>query len=167
MKNGRWNPNTEPSPQYRPRQEERGCGILKEQTASTSEITPRQPHGNQDISQGVGSPLAAHPGNRMPMGTGDKVCEQTAFRDAMRQFYTDLTGRQSCSRKSEHTQASKVVVPTLTQSPAQKSFKLKSTVTVVESASQPTHRSSSRSRRAADTSAWCPSRGAPYHLIGV
>ena len=77
------------------------------------------------------------------MGTGDKACEQTAFRDVMRQCYMDLASRQSCSRKREHTQASRVAMPTPMQSLTQKSFKLKSTVTVVEPALQPRHRSSS------------------------
>ena len=60
------------------------------------------------------------------------------------------------------------------QSPAQKAFKLKSTVTVVEPASRPRHRSNSHHRsssrhrpQVSDMPAWRPHRGVPYHLIGI
>ena len=56
------------SPAMHSRQEERGHSILKKRTANTSETVPRQPHGNQGMPRGVGSPLATHPGNNMPMG---------------------------------------------------------------------------------------------------
>ena len=153
---------------------------------------PRQPYG--DEPRGVGSPLAAHPGNRTPMGTTlqpphpgvwrrgaspYQVEQQTAFQMAMKQCYTDYASSRSSSRKREHTQ-SRAVAPTPMQSPAQKAFKLKSTVTVVEPASRPRHRSNSRHRssshhrsssrhrpQASDMPAWRPHRGAPYHLIGV
>ena len=61
-------PKRRPSPQHRPRQEERGCSILKKKTANTNLTTPRQPYGDGG-PRGMGSPLAAHPGNRTPMGT--------------------------------------------------------------------------------------------------
>ena len=152
-----------PSPQHRPCQEERGRSILKKRMANTDLTTPRQPHGNGE-PRGVGSPLAAHPGNRMPMGTmlqpahqlthpgirkpgtiSYKEDQQTVFQMAMKQCYTDCISSRSRSRKREHTQ-SRAVTPTPMQSPAQKAFKLKSTVTVVEPAPQPRHRSSSHHR---------------------
>ena len=93
--------------------------------------------------------------------------QQTAFQMAMKQCYTDCTSSRSHLRKREHTQ-SRAVTPTPMQSPAQKTFKLKSTVTVVEPALQPRHRSSSRHRlRVSDTPVWHPHRGVPYHLIGI
>ena len=149
-------PKRRPSPQHRPYLEERGRSILKKRTANTNVTMPRQPYGDVE-PRGVGSPLAAHPGNRMPMGTtltpthpgirkpgatSFKVEQQTAFQTAMKQCYTDYASSRSRSRKREHTQ-SRAVTPTPTQSPAQKAFKLKSTVTVVEPAPQPRHRSSS------------------------
>ena len=191
-------PKCWPSPQHRPQQEERGHSILKKRTANMNLPVPRQPYGD-DEPHGVGSPLAAHPGNRTPMGTTlqpphpgvqrpgaspYQVEQQTAFQTALRQCYTDYASSRSSLRKREHTQ-SRAVVLTPTQSPAQKAFKLKSTVTVVEAASRPRHRSgsrhrssshhrsgsrhrsSSRHRQASDTPAWRPHRGAPYHLIGV
>ena len=174
-------PKHRPSPQHRPCQEERGRSILKKRTANTDLTMPRQPHGDGE-PHGVGSPLAAHPGNRTPMGTTlqptypgirkpgaspYKEEQQTAFQTAMKQCYTDYASSRSRSRKREHTQ-SRAVMPTPMQSPAQKTFKLKSTVTVVEPALQPRHRSSSRHRpRVSDTPVWHPHRGAPYHLIGI
>ena len=160
-------PKCRPSPQQCPRQEERGHSILKKQTANTSKTVPRQPHGDQDVLRGIGSPLTAHPGNRTQMGTGDRACQQTAFQDALRQCYTDLANHRSCSRKREHMQALKVAAPTPMQSPAQKSFKLKSMVTVVEPASQPMHRSGSHNQQVGNTPAWHQSRRVPYHLIGI
>ena len=135
-------PKRRPSPQYQPRQEVRGRSILKKRTANTNLPVVRQPYGD-DEPHGVGSPLAAHPGNRMPMGTTlqpphpgvrrpgaspYQVEQQTAFQTAMRQCYTDYASSRSSSRKREHTQ-SRVLAPTPMQSPAQKAFKLKSTVT--------------------------------------
>ena len=174
-------PKCRPSPQYRPCQEERGRSILKKKMANTDMTMPRQPHGDGE-PRGMGSPLVAHPGNRIPMGTTLKPPhlgiqkpgaspyqeeQQTAFQMAMKQCYTDYASSRSRSRKREHTQL-RMVTPTPTQSPAQKAFKLKSTVTVVEPASQSRHRSSSHHRpRVNDTTAWRPHRGVPYHLIGV
>ena len=45
-----------------------GCGrsILKKMTATS--VTPRKPHTIGDVPSGVGSPLAKHPGNRVPQG---------------------------------------------------------------------------------------------------
>ena len=52
------------SPQHRPRQEERGRSILKKRMANTDKAVPRQPHSNQGVHRGIGSPLAAFPDNR-------------------------------------------------------------------------------------------------------
>ena len=129
---------------------------------------PRQPYGDEDVPHGMGSPLVAHPGNRMPQGTTTMAGEQTAFQMAMKQCHTDYMSSRSRSRKRENTQLVRAATPTPTQLPAQKNFKLKATVTVVEPASQPRHRSSSRNRRQVnETPAWRPHHGAPYHLIGV
>ena len=175
-------PKRRPSPQHRPCQEERGRSILKKRTANTDLTMPRQPYGDGE-PHGMGSPLAAHPGNRTPGrttflptqpgiqkpgATPYKVEQQTAFQMAMKQCYTDYASSRSRSRKREHTQSLKAATPTPMQSPAQKTFKLKSTVTVVEPASQPRHRSSSHHKpRASDTPVWCPHHGVPYHLIGI
>ena len=105
----------------------------------------------------------------MPMGTGDKACQQTAFQDALKQCYMDYAS-QSWSRRREHAQVPtlKASVPTPTQSPAQKSFKLKSTVTLVNKAPQPRSGSSSRNKaRTEQTPIWHPTSRVPYHLIGV
>ena len=51
------------------RDEGRGRSILKKTTANMSTVTiPQQPHTISDIPSGVGSPLAKHPGNRVPSG---------------------------------------------------------------------------------------------------
>ena len=51
------------------RDEGHGRSILKKMTANTSTGTiPRQPHTIGDVPSGVGSPLAKHPGNRVPSG---------------------------------------------------------------------------------------------------
>ena len=120
-----------------------------------------------------------HPGVRRPGASPYQEEQQTAFQTAMKQCYTDYASSRSCLRKREHIQ-SRAVTPTPMQSPAQKAFKLKSTVTVVEPASQPRHRSSSHHRsssrhrssshhgpQVSDTPVWRPHCGVPYHLIGV
>ena len=129
---------------------------------------PRQPHSNQGVPRGIGSPLATFPDNRTPMGTGDGSNQQQAFQTALKQCYSDYASGRSCSRKREHTQSRRTAAPTPMQLPAQKNFKVKSTVTLVEPASQPRCRSSSRHRRrASETPTWRPHRRVPYHLIGV
>ena len=145
------------SPQHRPRQEERGRSILKKRMANTDKAAPRQPHSDQ----------AAFPDNRTPMGTGDGLNQQQAFQTVLKQCYSDYASGRSGSRKREHTQPKRTAVPTPMQSPAQKNFKVKSTVTLVEPASQPRHRSHSHRGRASETPAWRPHRRAPYHLIGI
>ena len=84
-------PKCRPSPKCRPRNEQKGCSILKKKTANTSAPmpTPRQPHNIEP--RGVGSPLAAHPGVRVPGATRHKMEAQTAFQTALRQCYTDYT----------------------------------------------------------------------------
>ena len=85
----------------------------------------------------------------------------------LKQCYSDYASGRSSSRKREHTQSRRMAAPTPTQLPAQKNFKVKSTVTLVEPASQPRHRSHSHQGRVSETPAWCPHRRAPYHLIGI
>ena len=156
------------SPQHRPRQEERGRSILKKRTANTDKAAPRQPHSNQGVPHGIGSPLATFPDNRTPMGTGDRSNQQQAFQTTLKQCYSDYASGRSHSRKREHTQSRRTAAPTPMQSPAQKNFKVKSTVTLVEPASQPRCRSCSRHRGwASEMPTWCPHRRAPYHLIGI
>ena len=126
--------------------------------ANTDKAALRQPHSDQ----------AAFPDNRTPMGTGDRSNQQQGFQTVLKQCYSDYASGRSCSRKREHTQSKKTAVPTPMQSPAQKNFKVKSTVTLVEPALQPRRRSSSRRRgQASETPAWRPHRRAPYHLIGI
>ena len=129
------------SPPLRPRQEERGRSILKKRPTDTMGTIPRKPRTEQEVPRGVGSPLtlAPHPGVRTPTGTtpthhgSPKQEEQTAFSDALRKCYTDYVERRSRSRKREHLPHGNLAASsTPTQSPAQKSFKLQSTVTVVE-----------------------------------
>ena len=127
-------PRRQLSPQHRPHQEERGCSILKKQTANTDKAVPRQPHSDQGVHHGVGSPLATFLDNRMPMGTGDRSNQQQAFQTALKQCYSDYVSGRSSSRKREHTQSRRTAAATPTQSPAQKNFKVKSTVTLVEPA---------------------------------
>ena len=155
------------SPQHRPHQEERGRSILKKRTANTDKAAPRQPHSNQGVHRGVLSPLATFLDNRTPMGTGDRSNQQQAFQTTLKQCYSDYVSGRSHSRKREHTQSRRMAAPTPTQSPAQKNFKVKSMVTLVEPASQPSRRSHSRRGRASETPAWCPYHRAPYHLIGI
>ena len=120
-----------------------------------------------------------HPGVRRPGASPYQEEQQMAFQTAMKQCYTNYASSRSGSRKREHIQL-RAVTPTPTQSPAQKAFKLKSMVTIVEPALQPRHRSSSHHRssslhrsssrhrpQVSDTPVWRPHRGAPYHLIGV
>ena len=137
---------------------------------------PHSLHAEQEVPRGVGSPLALalHPGTRMPTGTTPKHIgspqqeEQTTFRDALKKCYTDYVQSRSRSRKREHAQGTLAATSTPTQSPAQKSFKLKSTVTVVEPATRPRDHSCSCNRgRPEVTPVWRPERNAPYHLIGV
>ena len=132
------------SPQHRPCQEDRGRSILKKRTANTDKAALRQPHSDQSVPHGIGSPLAAFPDNRTPMGTGDRSNQQQAFQTALKQCYSDYASGRSRSRKREHTQPRRTAAPTPMQSPAQKNFKVKSMVTLVESASQPRCRSRSR-----------------------
>ena len=136
--------------------------------ANTDKAAPRQPHSDQGVLHSVGSPLAAFLDNRTPMGTGDRSNQQQAFQTSLKQCYSDYASGRSGSRKREHTQSRGTAAPTPMQSPAQKNFKVKSTVTLVEPASQPRWRSYSRRQgRASETPTWCPHRRVPYHLIGV
>ena len=149
-------------------QGERGNSILKKQMANTDKAAPRQPHSDQGVPHGIGTPLAFFLDNRMPMGTGDRSNQQQAFQTALKQCYSDYASGRSCSREREHIQSRRMAAPTPMQSPAQKNFKVKSMVTLVEPASQPRCRSHSRRRgRASEMPAWCPHCRVPYHLIGI
>ena len=166
------------SPPLRPHQEERGRSILKKRPTDTMGTIPQRPHGEQEVPRGVGSPLtlAPHPGVRMPTGTMPKYIgsqqqeEQTAFQDALRKCYTDYIEKRSRSQKREHGKGSLAASSTPTQSLAQKSFKLKSAMTVVEQVTKPKTRDHSCSRnrwRPEETTVWRPECTAPYHLIGI
>ena len=166
------------SPPMRPRQEERGRSILKKRPTDTMGTIPRKPRTEQEVPRGVGSPLtlAPHLGVRTPTGTtptyhgSPKQEEQTAFSDALRKCYTDYVEKRSRSRKREHLPHGNLAASsTPTQSPAQKSFKLQSTVTVPERPTKPKKRDRSRSRNTEQpkTTSWRPECTAPYHLIGV
>ena len=159
-------PKRRASPEQGPRHEERGRSILKKKTANTGQDAKasRSTRSDPDVPRGVGSPLSRLPGNRTPMGTGSsQASQQTAFQDALKKCYEDSVASRSRSRKREHSQALKATAPTPTQSPAQKNFKLKSTVTVVSNAA----RSGNQSQRREPTPAWRPTDRAPYHLINV
>ena len=126
--------------------------------ANTDKAAPRQPHSDQ----------AAFPDNRTPMEAGDRSNQQQAFQTSLKQCYLDYASGRSGSRKREHTQSRGTAAPTPMQLPAQKNFKVKSTVALVEPASQPRCRSSSHCRgRVSEMPTWRPHRRAPYHLIGV
>ena len=145
-------PKRRASPEQGPRHEERGRSILKKKTANTGQDTKasRSTRSDPDVPRGIGSPLSRLPRNRTPMGTGSQASQQTAFQDALKKCYEDSVASRSRSRKREHSQALKVMAPMPTQSPAQKNFKLKSTVTVVSNAV----RSRNQSQRREPMPAW-------------
>ena len=92
----------------RTRVEGQGRSILKKETANTpTGATPREPHTISDIPSGVGSPLARHPGNRVP--TGDFRL-RSGFQSQLKVTYDSYTAlkrsstsrKRSSSRKPEH-----------------------------------------------------------------
>ena len=115
------------------RDEGRGRSILKKTIANTSTGTiPRQPHTIGDIPSGVGSPLAKHPGNRVPSGD---FSLKSGFQSQLQMFqsetkktydwYTSLKQlylyvKRSSSRKQECQTQPKPLLETPTQSPLQK-----------------------------------------------
>ena len=159
-------PKCQASPEQGPCHEERGRSILKKKTANTGQDAKasQSTQSDPDVPRGIGSPLSRLLGNRTSMGTGSsQASQQTAFQDALKKCYEDSVASRSRSRKREHSQVLKATVPTPTQSPAQKNFKLKSTVTVVSNAAQSGNQSQCRE----PTPAWRPTDRAPYHLINV
>ena len=127
------------------RDEGHGRSILKKITANTATGTILwQPHTIGDVPSGVGSPLAKHPGNRVPSGD---FSFRSGFQSQLQAFqahtqktydwYTKLKQSQSyvkrsSSRKREHQAQPKPLVETPTQSPLQKTGRLQSVVSVVQ-----------------------------------
>ena len=109
------------------RDEGRGQSILKKMTANTLTGTiPQQPHTIGDVPSGVGSPLAKHPGNRIPSGD---FSFRLGFQSQLQMFqshtkktydwYTSLKQsypyvKQSSSRKRECQTQPKPLVETPT-----------------------------------------------------
>ena len=159
-------PKRRASPEQGLCHEEWGHSILKKKTANTGPDAEasRSTRSDPDAPRGIGSPLSRLPRNRTPMGTGSsRASQQTAFQDTLKKCYEDSVASRSRSRKREHSQALRATAPTPTQLPAQKSFKLKSTVTVVSNVAW----SGNQSQRREPTPAWRPTDRAPYHLISV
>ena len=115
------------------RDEGHGRSILKKTTANTMTGTIlRQPHIIGDVPSGVGSPLAKHPGNRVPSGdfslkSGFQSQMQTFQSETKKMYdwYTTLKQlypyvKWSSSRKQECQAQPKPLVETPSQSPLQK-----------------------------------------------
>ena len=113
-----------------------GRSILKKETVNTATSTiPRQPHTIGDIPSGAGSPLAKHPGNRVPSGD---FRFRSGFQSQLKGFqsqvkvtydsYTSLkqsyTSFRESSRKQECQTQPKPLVEMPTQSPLQKTGQL-------------------------------------------
>ena len=151
----------------RPRAEGRGRSILKKETVNTATgAIPWRPHASDAIPSGVGSPLAKHPGNRIPQGN-------FMFRTQLKATYDSYVDLRPSSRKREHQTLPKPLVETPTQSPLQKTGRLQSVVTMVQKKAtleQPQRdRSTHRDRSEDDVIAQrCSDRtftSAPYHLM--
>ena len=130
------------------RDEGRSRSILKKMTANTASTAtgaiPWQPHTIGDVPSGVGSPLAKHPGNRVPSGD---FSFRSGFQSQLQVFqahtqktydwYTKLKQSQSyvkrpSSRKRERQAQPKPLMETPIQSPLQKMGRLQSVVSVVQ-----------------------------------
>ena len=152
-------------------------------TANTAtDAIPRQPHTIGDVPSGIGSPLAKHPGNRVPSGdfsfkSGFQSQLQMLQSHAKKTYdwYTSLKQsypyvKQSSSRKRECQTQPKPLVETSTQSPLQKTGRLQSVVSMVQKEQSKRDRSTQRDRCDDDVPAHrCANRAfetAPYHLIG-
>ena len=107
------------------RDEGHGRSILKKMTVTSA--IPRKPHTIGDIPSGIGSPLAKHPGNRVPQGDF-----RLRFQAQLKATYRSYTSFRQSSRKREHQTQPKLLVVTPTQSPLQKTGWLQSVVTVVQ-----------------------------------
>ena len=167
------------------RDEDRGRSILKKITANTVSTAtgaiPWQPHTIGDVPSGVGSPLAKHPGNRVPLGdfsfrSGFQSQLQAfqAHTQKMYNWYTKLKQsqsyvKQSSSRKRECQAQPKPLMETPTQSPLQKTGCLQSVVSVVQKKQPKRDRSAQRDPCDDDVPICRHDDGtfetAPYHLI--
>ena len=165
------------------RDEGHGQSILKKMTANMSTSTiPRQPHTIGDVPSGIGSPLAKHPGNRVPSGD---FSLRSGFQSQLQMFqletkkmcdwYTSLKQlypyvKQLSSRKRERQTQPKPLVETPTQSPLQKTGRLQSVVTMVQKEQPKRDRSTQRDQCNDDAPTCRRANGtfetAPYHLIG-
>ena len=126
------------------RVEGHGRSILKKMMVNTMTATiPWQPHRIGDIPSGIGSPLAKHPGNRVPSGD---FTPKLGFQSQLQAFQLEtkkaynwyMTLKQlypyvnrSSSRKRECQAQPKPLVEMPSQSPLQKTGQLQSVVTVV------------------------------------
>ena len=172
------------------RDEGQGRSILKKMMANTATGTiPRQPHTIGNIPSGVGSPLAKHPGNRIPSGdfsfrsgfqsqlkgfqsqakvTYDSYTSLKQSYMSLKQSYTSF--KRSSSRKQERQTQPKPLAETPTQSPLQKTGRLQSVVSVVQKEQPKRDRSTQHDRCEDDVTACrCTDETletAPYHLIG-
>ena len=126
-------PKQRPSPQTRVCHEERGRCILKKKTANTPTDTPRQPHPGTHTPGpfGVGSLLARLYEHE---ATNAQVQSTRTFQTKMKDCYDSYTESRSRSRKQEHQTIPKTVSVTPTQSPLQKTVKLKSIMSKVQKA---------------------------------
>ena len=166
------------------RDEGRGRSILKKMTANTASTAtgaiPRQPHAISNVPSGIGSPLAKHPSNRVPLGD---FSFKSGFQSQLQAFqahtqktydwYTKLKQSQSCakwpsSRKQERQAQPKPLMETPTQSPLQKTGRLQSVVSVVQKEQPKRDRSTQRDPCDDDVPVHRHADGtfetAPYHL---
>ena len=151
------------TPGQRPRAEGWGRSILKKEMANTAtSAIPQQPHASDDVSSGVGSPLAKLPGNRVPQG-------DFRFQAQLKVTYESYISLRLPSRKQEHQTQPKPLVETPTQSPLQKTGRLQSVVSMVQKERPKWDKSMQRDRSRDGVTAHRRSNGmfmsAPYHLI--
>ena len=112
------------------RAEGRGRSILKKETVNTATgAISRQPHTIGNVPSGVGSPLAKHPGNRVPSGdfsfSSGFQSQLKGFQSQVKVTYDSYTSlkqsntsfKWSSSRKWERQTQPKPLVETPTQWP--------------------------------------------------
>ena len=167
------------------RDEGHGRSILKKMMANTANMVtstiPWQPHTIGDVPSGVGSPLAKHPGNRVPSGD---FSFRSGFQSQLQMFqshtkkmydwYMNLKQsypyvKRSSSRKRERQAQPNPLVETPSQSPLHKTGRLQSVVSVVQKEQPKRDRSAQRDRCDDDVPACQRANGTfktvPYHLI--
>ena len=143
---------------------------------------PRQPHTIGNIPSGVGSPLAKHPGNRVPSGDfsfksgfQSQLQKIQAHMKKTYDWYTNLKQsypnvKRSSSRKRKCQAQPKPLMETSTQLPLQKTGRLQSVVSVVQKEQPKRDRSAQRDPCDDDVPVRRCANGtfetAPYHLIG-